>query len=64
MKIIFYVGLVVVVIADFFIPKYPYFTWAEWPVFYAIFGFVACVALVLTAKLLRIFVKRQEDYYD
>jgi len=32
--------------------------------FYAIFGFVACVALVLIAKEMRKAVKRKEDYYD
>ena len=32
--------------------------------FYAIFGFVACVALVLGAKLMRKVLMRPEDYYD
>ena len=32
--------------------------------FYGIFGFVACVALVLIAKQLRKVLKRSEDYYD
>jgi hypothetical protein len=32
--------------------------------FYSLYGFVACVALVLTAKLLRRGVMRPEDYYD
>jgi hypothetical protein len=32
--------------------------------FYAIFGFIACVGLVLTAKVLRRIVMRPEDYYD
>ena len=32
--------------------------------FYAIFGFVACVGLVLAAKELRKFLKRDEDFYD
>ncbi|HVS13155.1 MAG TPA: hypothetical protein VMV46_04480 [Thermoanaerobaculia bacterium] len=31
--------------------------------FYAWFGFVACVALVLVAKVLRRLVMRDEDYY-
>jgi hypothetical protein len=37
---------------------------AEWFGFYAVYGFVACVALVLTAKALRRVLKRPEDYYD
>ena len=33
--------------------------------FYAVYGFVACVLLVLVAKyILRPLVKRGEDYYD
>lgn len=32
--------------------------------FYAIFGFVACVALVLGAKEMRKLVMRDEDHYD
>lgn len=32
--------------------------------FYGIFGFVACVFLVLAAKELRKLVKRDEDYYE
>jgi hypothetical protein len=32
--------------------------------FYCIFGFVACVALVLGAKEMRKVLMRREDYYD
>jgi hypothetical protein len=32
--------------------------------FYGLYGFFACVALVLAAKLLRKAVMRPEDYYD
>jgi hypothetical protein len=32
--------------------------------FYAIYGFVACVLLVLIAKELRKVLMRREDYYD
>jgi len=40
------------------------FTFANWFGFFAIFGFVACVTLVVSAKGLRRLVKRPEDYYD
>ncbi|MDF1578652.1 MAG: hypothetical protein RQ753_04905 [Desulfurivibrionaceae bacterium] len=47
------------------VDKHPYFPWEEWPGFYAIFGFVACVLLVLAAKyILRPLMKRDEGYYD
>ena len=32
--------------------------------FNAAFGFAACVVMVLFAKLLGVFLKRDEDYYD
>ena len=35
-----------------------------WFGFYAVFGFVACVALVLLAKQLRRLVMREERYYE
>lgn len=38
--------------------------WEGLPGFYAIFGFVACVTLVLVAKQMRKVLKRDEDYYD
>lgn len=45
--------------------KHPYFNWEKWPGFYAVYGFVACVVLVLGAKyLLRPLVMRDEDYYE
>lgn len=45
--------------------KHPYFKWETWPGFYAVYGFVACVVLVLVSKLvLRPLVMRDEQYYD
>jgi hypothetical protein len=41
-----------------------HFGFEYWPGFYSIFGFAACVGLVLAAKQLRKVVKRDEDYYD
>ena len=39
-------------------------SWEGFPGFYAIYGFVACVILVLVAKQLRKVLMRDEDYYD
>jgi hypothetical protein len=39
------------------------FAFESWPGFYAFFGFVACVCLVLAAKELRKLLMRPEDYY-
>jgi len=38
--------------------------WEELFGFYAIYGFVACVLLVLLAKEMRKLVMRDEDYYE
>jgi hypothetical protein len=37
---------------------------AAWFGFYALYGFAACVILVLTAKALRRVLMRREDYYE
>ena len=49
---------------DFFIHRHVYHSWEELPAFYAIFGFIACVVLVLVAREMRKVVMREEDYYD
>ncbi len=53
-----------VVLADFFYEKHGHYSWEDFPGFYAIFGFVSCVVLVLVATQLRKILKRDEDYYD
>jgi hypothetical protein len=60
-----FASLILLLALEPFVEKHPYFSWENWPGFYAIFGFVACVLLVLAAKyILRPLVKRDEDYYD
>jgi hypothetical protein len=61
---VFFASLVVLLIVDFFIPKHPHFPWEGAPEFYAVYGFVSCVALIFIAKVLRFIVRRDEDYYD
>jgi di/tricarboxylate transporter len=57
--------LVLLLVLEVVIHKHAYFSWEDWPGFYAIFGFVACVLLALVAKyILRPLLKREEDYYD
>ena len=41
-----------------------HFGFEYWFGFYGLYGFVACVGLVLAAKVLRKVVMRDEDYYD
>lgn len=61
---VFYASLVVLLIVDFFIHKHAEFPWEDAPDFFAVYGFISCVGLIFIAKLLRIFTKRDEDYYD
>ena len=49
---------------DFVLHRHAAHPWEELFGFYAIYGFVACVLLVLLAKELRKLLMRDEDYYD
>lgn len=50
--------------ADFVVKRYVDHPWEALPGFYALYGFVACVILVLVAKEMRKLLMRGEDYYD
>jgi len=54
-------GLLVVL--DFVIHRHTYLDIEKIPAFYAVYGFVGCVLLVLIAKWMRSFLMRDEDYY-
>ena len=50
-------------VADFMFHKHTHFDFENWPLFYALVGFVSYVSLVFTAKGLRKILMRPEDYY-
>lgn len=50
-------------VPDLFLEKHEDVGFAASLTFYAVYGFVACVALVLAAKALRRILMRPEDYY-
>lgn len=50
-------------LADFLYHKHTYVAIENIPGFYALYGFFMCAALVVCAKVMRIFLKRDEDYY-
>ena len=60
----FYIFLVLLLIVDFFIHKHGYFPVEGYPDFFAVYGFVSCVLLIFIAKVLRLFLKREENYYE
>ncbi len=49
---------------DFFVYRHVDHPWEALFGFYGIFGFVACVILVLAAKEMRKILMRRKDYYD
>ncbi|MFQ3251404.1 MAG: hypothetical protein ACI9O6_003251 [Glaciecola sp.] len=61
---IFYAICVLLVVADFIVHRHIYVSFEEIPTFYALYGFVACVVLVVIAKEMRKLVMRDENYYD
>ncbi|WP_101760517.1 hypothetical protein [Oceanicoccus sp. KOV_DT_Chl] len=61
---VFYVICGLLVVADFIVHRHIYHDWENIPAFYAIYGFVGCVVLVLIAKEMRKVLMRGEDYYD
>jgi len=56
--------LALVVVLQFVIKVKGYFGIDGWIGFGAAFGFLSCVAMVLVAKGLGRFLKREENYYD
>lgn len=61
---VLYVLCAVSVVAEIFVNRHVDHPWEALPGFYALYGFVACVILVLVAKELRKVLMRGEDYYD
>jgi hypothetical protein len=61
---IFYLLCIVLVALDFIVHRHIYLYFEEIPAFYAIYGFIACVVLVVLAKLMRLVLMRDEHYYD
>lgn len=60
----FYAICILLVIADFVVHRHISLSWEKIPAFYALYGFVACVVLVVIANGMRKVIMRKEDYYD
>ena len=64
-KIILFVILALLVSADFFIPKeHATIQWESIPGFYALFGILASIILLVVSKILGLLIQRKENYYD
>lgn len=56
--------LALAVLADFAVQAHPHFAIERLFAFNALYGFLACAALILVAKALGLLLKRKDDYYD
>ena len=63
--ILLYAACAVLVILDFFPPdRHPHFGFDGLLGFYPLLGFISCAVLILFSKLVGLFLKVEEDYYD
>ena len=56
--------LAATVLAQLAVEAHPHFAVEAWFGFNALYGFLACAALILVAKGLGVFIKRRDSYYD
>ena len=70
-KLWFYVGLVVVFLAEIILPflfpsDHPHhFSFESWRAFGSIYGLVSCVVIIVVSKFFgKLWLMRREDYYD
>ncbi|WP_208247133.1 hypothetical protein WGT02_24360 (plasmid) [Rhizobium sp. T1470] len=65
---LFYLALVVIVIADFLVPRdeHAEYLWDQLPGWSAVYGFLSCILLIFVSKFLghQGGLMRREDYYD
>ena len=62
------IGLIVACVAlmllDLVIHKHPHFPIENWFGFYGFFGFISFTVIVFAGKVMRLIVRREEDYYE
>ena len=59
-----FVVLAMLVLADFFLVPHPYFQIDGTFGFFSWYGLLTCIAMVIVAKALGVFIKRTDTYYD
>ena len=64
MRRLFYALCIVLVGLELVVHRHAEHPWEGLFAFHALYGFVACVALVLAAKRMRRVLMRREDYYE
>ena len=65
-KKIAYIVLILIIVTDFFIPRHEiHFIGDQIPGFWSLFGFVACILIILISKWIgHLGVMQDENYYD
>ena len=69
-KRLFYVGLVLVAVAEVVLPfffhgEHHHFSFESWPAFGSLYGLVSCAMIIVVSKLIgKAWLVRREDYYD
>ncbi len=61
-----YITLAIIVLADFLVPReHGVFPWDDIPGFNAVYGFFACIIIVIVSKFLghQVGLMKDEDYY-
>jgi hypothetical protein len=61
---VFIAVLALTLAAEAFVARHPHFEVEKVFAFNAVYGFLACAALILVAKAIGLLVKRKDDYYD
>lgn len=59
-----YISCGILLLLDFIVHRHIVHHWEELIGFYPIYGLVGCTIIVLASKVLRVFVQRDEDYYE
>ena len=65
-KRIAYGALVILIIVDFFIPRHEiHFFGDKFPGFWSLFGFIACILIIIVSKWIgHLGLMQDENYYD
>ena len=66
MKRIAYAALLLIIVIDFFIPRHEIHFFGDGiPGFWSLFGFVACILIILISKWIgRLGIMQDENYYN
>jgi len=59
----FLVVLALTVLAGLAVDLHPHFEMESWPGFYAAFGFISCLLMIVVAKGLGLLLKRPDTHY-